>query len=508
MRRPFVVLALVVVVVGLAVAESGGGGSRPGEAPAGWGITSAAPGPNARGGVWYCTAGTSMPGEIADHSVTVINPSPDPVTATVTVFPVTPGGSGSASAAPQEVTLAVPARSEVSLRLAEVVVSQYTAALVEIDSGQATVEQRVQGPTGTDATACATRSSTVWHFPAGSTRRDARLIFTLFNPFRDRAVARFTFSTDEGIREPSALKGVLVPPRSLVVVNATDAVPRFSSVSTTIESPAGRIVAGRLQLFDGSEGLEGLTAGAGIAEPQTRWALPGGPTGGGVVEHIVLYNPSGEVADTGINIRLDAPESARTVAPLDVQVPPHQRVVLVLGSPGPYPLPPAPHTYYVGDQLPGGSGFWAAVQVFNGVPIVVERVVAAPALSSPAGVGITAGTAVTAVRHLITGSRAGGTGVALAVVNPSPDSIVQITVSRIADGRVVPVARLDPRELGPRSRLIVPVDRLTSGDSYALLVESTRPVAVTRSLMSPSGTGLASSTSVPFDPTFLDISAF
>ncbi len=507
MHRPLVVLALA-LVVGLAVAEKGDDGA-PSAAPAtGRGITSVAPGPDATGGVWYCTAGTSRPGEFADHSVVVVNPAGAPVTATVSVFPMTPQGSLSASAGPQEVVLAVPARSEASLRLAEVVVSQYTAALVEIDSGRAIVEQRVQGPTGMDAMPCATRSSAVWHFAAGSTRRDARLVFTLFNPFHDRAVVRFAFSTDDGIREPSVLGGVLVPARSLVVVNATDAVPRFSSVSTTIESSAGRIVAGRLQLFDGSEGLEGLTAGAGIVEPHTSWVFPAGPVDGGAVEHLVLYNPAEEVAAAGISIRLDAPESARTVAPLEVSIPPRQRVVVVLGAPGAYPRPSAPYTHEVGDHLPDGSGYWAAVQVFNDVPIVAERVVAGPALSSSPGVGTTAGTPVAAARHLVTAGRADGDGVALAVVNPSPDSIAQVTVSRIIDGRVVPVTRLDPREVAPHSRLIVPVDRLTDGDSYALLVESSRPVAVTRSLLARSRTGLAAGTSVPFDPVLLDPSAF
>ncbi len=507
MRWPLVVVALA-TVIGLAVADRGDDEQEFGLARTTQAVVSAAPGPNARAGVWYCSEGTSLPGEFADHSVIVANPTEIAVAAAVSVFPSTPVGSVRPSAGPEKVLLNVPARSQATLRLAEVVESQYTAALVEVDSGSAVVEQRVQGPTGIDVVPCATRSSVVWNFAAGSTRRDARLIFTLFNPFPDRAVVKFTFSTDEGIREPQALRGVLVPAGSLVVVNATDLVPRFSSVATTVETQAGRVVAGRLQLFDGTEGLEGLTAGPGIPEPQTQWVFPTGPADAKVAEHIVLYNPSDRAAAADVSIRMDASGIGDALAPFEVSVPSQQRVVLVLGNQGGYPVPPAPFSYSAADLLPEGAGFWVAVQVYNGVPIVAERVVAALAAESPAGVATTAGTSVTAMRHLVAGNTADGAGVVLVVVNPSADSIARITVSQVADGRITPVDQLDPREVAPHSRLVVPVDRLIDGGSYALLVEASQPVVVSRSLLTRNGTGTASANSVPIDPILLDPSAF
>ena len=507
MRWPLVVVALA-TVVGLAVADRADDESPSEAALVSQEATSAAPGPEAKGGVWYCSEGTSLPGEFADHSVIVANPTGVAATAAVSVFPATQIGSVSPSAAPEEVLLNVPARSQASLRLAEVVESQYTAAMVEVDTGSAVVEQRVQGPTGIDVIPCATRSSAAWHFAAGSTRRDARLIFTLFNPFPDRAVVKFFFSTDEGIREPQALRGVLVPARSLVVVNATDQVPRFSAVSTTIESQAGRIVAGRLQLFDGTEGLEGLTAGPGIPEPQTQWAFSTGPADAGVAEHIVLYNPSDQEAAADISIRLDGSDFGGAQAPFELSVPPQQRVALLLREDGSYPLPSEPFAYSAVSFVPTGIGFWVGVQVYNGVPIVAERVAASPAASSPAGVATTAGTPITAMRYLIAGNRSDDAEVELVVVNPSSDSIALITVSKIANGRITPIAQLDPREVAPHSRLVVPVDRLIEGASYALLVEASQPVIVSRSLLARSGTGMASGASVPFDPVLLDPSAF
>ncbi|MCY3577265.1 MAG: hypothetical protein OXH53_08120 [bacterium] len=503
-RWPLVIVALV-TVIGLAVAD-GGDEREPSPAPPE--TTSEAPGPDAEGSVWYCAEGTSLPGEFADHSVIVANPTAVAIAAEVSVFPVTPVGRVSPSALPEEVLLNVPARSQTSLRLADVVESQYTAALVEIDSGLAVVEQRVQGPTGIDVVPCATRSSAVWHFAAGSTRRDARLIFTLFNPFPDRAVVKFSFSTEEGVREPQALRGVLVPAQSLVAVNATDLVPRFSSVSTTVETLAGRVVAGRLQLFDGTEGLEGLTAGPGVPQARAQWVFPTGPTDPAVVEHIVLYNPSDQVAAADISIRSDTSDPSESLAPFDVSVPPQQQVALVFGEAGAYPLPPVSFAFGAAGSPEEGTGFWVAVQVYNGVPIVVERVAAAAAESPPAGVATTAGSSVAAERYLIAGNRAEGSEVALVVVNPSPDSIARVTVSKIADGRIAQVAQLNPREVAPQSRLVVPVDRLAEGDSYALLVEASQPVVVSRTLVARSGTGMASGISVPSDPVPLDPSAF
>ena len=97
------------------------------------------------------------------------------------------------------------------------------------------------------------------------------------------------------------------------------------------------------------------------------------------------------------------------------------------------------------------------------------------------------------------------------MVNPSPDSISLVTVSVIADGRTVPIAQLNPREVAPRARLVVPIHELAGlgdGRSYALLVEATQPVAVTRTLSTSGATALSSAPAIPIAPTPLDPSAF
>ncbi len=223
--------------------------------------------------------------------------------------------------------------------------------------------------------------------------------------------------------------------------------------------------------------------------------------------HCVVH-PSDQEAAADISIRLDGSDFGGAQAPFELSVPPQQRVALLLREAGSYPLPSEPFAYSAVNSVPTGIGFWVGVQVYNGVPIVAERVAAASAASSPAGVATTTGTPVTAMRYLIAGNRSDGAEVELVVVNPSSDSIALITVSTIANGRITPIAQLDPREVAPHSRLVVPVDRLTEGASYALLVEANQPVIVSRSLLARSGTGMASGASVPFDPVLLDPSAF
>ena len=504
MRWPLVVVALA-TVIGLAVADRADDGSAPERVLVSQEAASTAPGPEAKGGVWYCSEGTSLPGEFADHSVIVANPTAEAVTAAVSVFPATPVGSVSPSASPEEVLLNVPARSQAFLRLADVVESQYTAALVEIDSGSAVVEQRVQGPTGIDVMPCATRSSADWHFAAGSTRRDARLIFTLFNPFPDRAVVKFAFSTDEGLREPQALRGVLVPARSLVVVNATDLVPdshRFPPPSSPGRADCGR----KLQLFDGT---------GRNWKPDRRTGGPGprrnGPFPPGQLMRLWASTSCCTTPQTGrpplTSAPLGRPRPRRRTGAIRGVGPPRSEWPLCCGRRG-LTRSPRSLAYNTASTLPAGVGFWASVQVYNGVPIVAERVAAASAAASPAGVAITAGVPVTAERYLIAGNRADESEVALAIVNPSPDSIARVTVSKLANGRITPIDQLDPREVAPHSRLVVPIDRLTDGDSYALLVEASQPVVVSRSLLARSGTGMASGASVPFDPMLLDPWAF
>ncbi|MXW42441.1 MAG: hypothetical protein F4138_04090 [Acidimicrobiia bacterium] len=518
LRTPFVGVA-VVALVALAVADRVVSESGVSRGLFRQEMVTSAPGSAADFGVWYCSEGTSLPGEFAEHSIVVANPASQAVVARIMIFPGSLSNAAAIGLALQEgepiagqdfigrdpvaVTLGVSARSEVVLNLSEVVNAQFTAALVEVDSGTAVVTQRVQGPTGFDVVPCATRAAQAWHFPAGSTRRDARLFFTLFNPFPIRAVAQFSFVTDDGLREPQSLRGVVVPARSLTVVEVTGEVPRFASLSTTINLLAGRIVAGRLQLFDGSDGLEGLTAGPGVPQTHVQWVFANGPARAGIVDHVMLYNPTQQEALVDLVMRFDGFRKGGLHPPFEVTVPPQQRVAVVFDDLGTYPAPAAPYVYSAAALRPSDSGFWVEATSYNGVPIAAERVGAAAATSSPAGVAAEAGVVAKASRHLVAGNRTEGTEVDLVVINPSPDSIAHITVSSIAHGQLTPVAHLAPQEVAPLGRVVVPVNELLDEEVFALLVESSQPVVVSKSLLALSGTGLSSGTAVPYNPISL-----
>ncbi len=461
-------------------------------------MISVAPGTEAKGGVWYCSDGTSLPGEFAEHSLVVANPSLEVITAQVTVF-----AASELTAVlhdPVAVLLQIAPRSESFLNLSHVLQAQYTAALVEVNSGVAVVTQRVQGPTGFDVVPCATRSSRSWYFPAGSTRRDARLVFSLFNPFPTRAVAQFSFATDEGVREPQTLRGVLVPAQSLVVVDVTDDLPRFDSVATSINLLAGQIVAGRLQLFDGRDGLEGLTAGPGVPRTHTQWVFTNGSNATGITGHLMLYNPNEQEALLDIAIRFDGLGTASVHPPFEVTVPALQRVALLFDTQSNYPMPEAPYVYNMAALRPYDGGFWVEVLAYNEVPIAAERVGAATAVASPAGIATAAGAVAQASHYIIAGNRADDTSVELVVVNPSSDSIALITVSSLAGGELAPVEQLISQEVAPWGRVVVPVAELIRSEAFGMVVESSLPVVVSKSLLALSGTGLSSAAAVPYDP--------
>ncbi len=491
-RTPLVVVALL-AIVSLAVAEQMTNQTVVRDTLLHQELISAAPGSDASAGVWYCSEGTSLPGEFAEHSVVIANPSAQDINAMVTVF-------ASTSTEPKPVSLQVSARSQASLHLSEVVAAQFTAALVEVSSGIAVVTQRVQGPTGFDVVPCATRSSQTWHFPTGSTRRDARLLFSLFNPFPTRAVAEFSFITDDGPREPRALRGVLVPARSLVVVDVTAEVPRFESLATTINVLAGRLVAGRMQVFDGSDGLEGLIAGPGIPQAHAQWLFPNGPAAVGIVEHLMLYNPTQQAAQMDITIHTDAISNANLHPPFEVVVPPQQRVTVVFDALGNFPVPAAPFVYSAASLIPKDSGFWVEVFAYNGVPIAAERVGAAAALASPAGVALDAGVVARAYRHLIAANESAGVEVGLVVVNPSAESIARISVATLTDGEVTPIEELTTQEVAPLGRIVVPINELVEDSAFAVIVDSSLPVVVTKSLLAFDRTGLSSAAAVPYNP--------
>jgi hypothetical protein len=264
---------------------------------------------------WYCAAGTAVEGGMADHTVTVLNPTDDELAATLTVFAgdiAHPGtaGAGAAEPAPTmgadpaatttvdpEATttatpaagaaaavrstpvteqVALPAGERVDVRLGDFVEAPLAAALVEVDGGDVAVEHRVAGEHGVDAGACSTFTAPTWHLAWGATTRDARDIVVLFNPFPSSATVDAVFTTEDGRREPVRFQGFPVPAGSVVGVDLGDDVTRSEQVSATFEARSGRVVVEQLQQYDGSLGTRGLSLTLGVPAAGETWVFADG----------------------------------------------------------------------------------------------------------------------------------------------------------------------------------------------------------------------------------------
>ena len=84
----------------------------------------------------------------------------------------------------------------------------------------------------------------------------------------------------------------------MAAINLGEHVQRRVQVSARITARAGRLVAARLQTFDGAEGRKGLSLGLGAAAPGAVWYFPEGYLADGLTERFQVFNPGNQEAVT------------------------------------------------------------------------------------------------------------------------------------------------------------------------------------------------------------------
>ena len=468
-------------------------------------------GAGALASTWYCAAGTGDAGGMADHSVTVFNPGDKSVGVTVTVYggvlasssPTTAEVAEAPAAAPPAPGARVfwlPGRGRVELRLGDLVPAPLVAALVEADGGPVAVEHRVTGPHGVDVGPCASASAPVWHLASGATTRDAREVLVLFNPFPTDAIVDITFDTDAGSREPVRFQGFPVAAGTVVGVDIGDDVARESQVSATLRTRAGRVVAERLQEFDGSLGPEGLAVALGVPEAATAWAFPDGAVDDSHTERIVVYNPGGERAEVEVRVLPTSDGSEPAPQPFRLSIRAGTFAVVDYGAE---------------DRVVPGVEHATVVRSTNGVPVVAERVTThAGKPGAPDGdtddeesdgdgedsaggdIAVGPGAVVAATRWAFPSSPQGqDAGVRFVVFNPDPERSVRVALLTAGEwpGRPRSMAPTDV-ERGARWPGRARDDRLTGS---AWVVEAEAPVVVERMVMGEGGLALAAGVGIP-----------
>jgi hypothetical protein len=550
-RVPFVV-ALTSALAGT-VAIDRAGGEEPAIAAPGAGpmaLVAASP-PAARDtSTWFCAAGTATDGGMADHTVVMLNPTDRELAATVTVFtgevltrapvpgPVpapapTTGGPDVHRQVTRRVDL--PAGGRVALVLAEVVEAPLAAALVEVDGGGVAVEHQVRGEHGADVAPCTTAAAPTWHLAWGSTARDARELVVLFNPFPSPATVDAVFATPDGRREPVRFQGLPVAGRSVVGIDVGHEVTRADQVSATFEVRSGRVVVERLQQFDGSLGVEGLSLAPAVPAAAGAWVFADGEASAvapttpppdavdaaaedadtaedtdddgaprvASTERIVVYNPGDERAEVEVEVVPTTDEAGPPVPPFSLSVRAGGYEVLDYGE----------H-----DRIVPGVVHATIVRSTGGQPVVVERAtlddppVPTATLSGSDDGGdpphrseITAssGARLAAPRWLfptVAGLAGEGGTVRFAVLNPDPDRTVEVRVTptgapwspgRDTTGDVGPVG------VPPGARVTVDLDAEAAASTLAAIVGADGPVVVERTVLGADGSRLAMGAGIP-----------
>lgn len=343
---------------------------------------------------WYCPAGLIWQDASSStmSSTVVVNPSAEPAGMWVTYFPSSfrEGAEAWRTYADQGSVQRVVVEPQTSLEIAvpDGLIpadgsESFLSVLVELDRPGATVAQAMS--TETDGIAertllpCAEDVSASWYFAAGTTTADARFMLGLFNPFPEAAVADVFFATDNGRRTPTRYEGLIVAARSALYLDVGVEAARWRQLATTVQTRSGQLVAAKLQIFDGSQGLQGVSMGAGAPAVSKQWLFPFGSARDEPAAYLV-YNPGGEEARVEIDFRLDFGNAP----PLELLVPAGQQAAVRVnaGAEGNLPFRLSEEIAPVDVNL--NSRHWAVVRTLTEVGVVAEQLRGGGAELSPA----------------------------------------------------------------------------------------------------------------------------
>ena len=437
---------------------------------------------------WFCAGGLGGTGG-ARQEVIVVNTSPSELRASLRLFPAVPLGGQSERWPATRFEVTVGAHSRLAIdpaatatRIAPELASfpeVFVATEVRLDGAGGVVLQQVGSGSAADAGPCATNTSRAWHFATGSTRRDARLRLSLLNPYSDDTVVDLAFVTDEGVREPVAYQGLVVPANALVVLEVGSEVTRRQQVSFSVVARSGNLVSSALQTFNGDLGLEGWSVRAGAPRAAEQWLFPLGVAGAGAgaANSFVVYNPGGAEARVDLAVELDASLESRGVPPFELTVPAGQRVEVTFFP----PLAGEAHPTSESDVVTATTRvlpdqrYWVSVRSFNGVGVVAERL-RTHETGAQDEVSILAGRTAAATRGLLPLPPSGTPPGTVAIVNPSLETISRLSLEMLTGDGWVALPGLDDVEIRPRQRLLLDVPAIVGPDTPALRFDASEPL--------------------------------
>ena len=460
-------------------------------------LTPLATSDSAGSSTWFCAGGTATGAGIAEHTVTVANPTDAAASGSLQLF--VEGG------ADQRFPVEVPARDQRRIVLSTLAQGEWAAALVELDHGGVVVSHEVAGIGGWDSDRCSSQASDQWYFPWGQTtpQEASSLRLALFNPFAAEAVVDITFDTEDGFRSPEALQGFLVPPRRLVTVDLTEVVPVRQRISCTIKARSGRLVADRIQTLTGIDGTVTLDVTPGAPSAATSWYFADGRADSETLERIAVFNPSEDTAL--VEVEVDRPRASEQLAiePFELQIAPQSYAEVVLNNESRVALP-IRHSTVVRSlngvavvaervQISGtvvsaanadpGSSPTTAPSAGTGAPpsttVAVPPASGAPVLALPPGLAASMGSPVVASRWVLPNAARSDVVAAKAVItNVALDQPVILSVRAYRGGQAVELdLALGAEQLDPRQQLELTLP-ITAGEPLLLMVQASGPIVV------------------------------
>lgn len=447
---------------------------------------------------WFCAGATSGAGTGAPGELLLANAGRSPVRARVDLF--TDGGRSehtSVDVAPGTVGLVhervgrpLPVSGGAGRLLGPGAQApgDWVGAEVTVLGGLTTVSQVVVTPAGTTAQPCATAASQTWFFSAGEQLRNASEVLSLLNPSPVDEVVDMTFTTEQGVEQPGAFQGIVIPAHGLTTVAVGAHLRQRDHIAATLRSRSGTFVAFETELVHqppagaapvGTPGavnpvwpVAGVTLQLGSPAPARQWWWPAGGEGPGLTESYVVYDPGTAPArvQLGLHPSAGGPVS-RTV--LDV---PAQGWASVRTNGQPWSL--------------NGVPYWASLRSLNGVPVVAQRSLMAAPPAPTRGLAAMFGLGRPATSWALTETAVPEGGSAVQVLDPG---------ARPASVRLYRRVGRQLRLLGGSPGFVVQPGQevsaaLPSGATDAVLVTSSVPVLAdlsTTSVKRSTGTDLS-----------------
>jgi hypothetical protein len=211
-----------------------------------------------------------------------------------------------------------------------------------------------------------------------------------------------------------------------------------------------------------------MSLSSGVPTPSPTWVFPAGQVSAARRELLFVANPGEIPAEVDVEIRPENPDLAPEPFELTVQA--HRHVVLDLAGEA-----------RMQELVAQSAVFSIIVQTADGTSVAAERVVWVPPGQTTPGVGASTGSAL-AGTTLVADMGGAQPGSLLTVFNPSSDSVAQVEIRILANGRLSEPVGDAGIEIPPGRRVSLPVESLSTGE-YAVLLQSNVPVAAERDVV-------------------------